>query len=104
MSASSAALPSDWFSLAGLALVTVGGWVTAWLVRRDQRALHGKVDTVTEQVKNSHQTNLREDVDKVNAGVELSNGLLLALVHDVGGLREDVGNIVGRVEVLERER
>ena len=93
----SAGLPSDWFSLGGLALVTVGGWVTAWLMRRDQRALHGKVDTVTEQVKNSHKTNLREDVDLVGAGVELGNGLLVSLVRDVGGMREDFGNLRGEV-------
>lgn len=101
---SGGALPSDWFGLAGLALITVGGWVTAWLLRRDQRALHGKVDTVTEQVKNSHKTNLREDVDLVGAGVQLGNDLLLQLVHEVGGIRTDMGNVIGRLEVLEKGR
>lgn len=66
--------------LIGPALLLVLGW---WLDRRNDRRLRPvaqKVDESHQQVKNTHDTNLRDDLDKVIAGQEVLNTAVAGLV------------------------
>lgn len=92
----------------GLALITTLGTVAVAIISRGARKHAAdaaeRTDAVLEQVKNSHTTNLREDVDgightltKVEAALAVLTAGQEALVEgqrslglSVGGLHEDV--------------
>ncbi|WNM67510.1 membrane protein [Mycobacterium phage Shadow1] len=92
MSASS--LPSDWYGLAGLALINGVGLVAVWLKTRSTK---GTVDTVREHVANSHTTNLRDDIDGLRDAIHGVRDHLGDVTRDIGGVRADVGQLRGEV-------
>lgn len=50
------------------AVIIIGGW---YLVTRPSRnRLHNHVNEIREQVSNTHETNLRDDMDKVLVAVD----------------------------------
>lgn len=57
----------------------------------------GQIGEISEQVKNSHETNLRDDVDRVLSGVETLVEAQRRQGQDITGIREDV-----RMERTER--
>ncbi|AIM50366.1 hypothetical protein PBI_OMNICRON_33 [Mycobacterium phage Omnicron] len=81
------ALPSDWYGLAGLAVVNAVGLAAVWL---KARGTGHTVDTVREHVANSHKTNLRDDIDGLR-------DYIVELGRDVGGMRSDIGQLRGEV-------
>ena len=61
-------VPADapsWLVLAVVLLTTLGTIVTGWLTHRQGSTLK----QVNEQVSNTHETNLRDDIDKVHSAV-----------------------------------
>ncbi|QDF19324.1 DUF2746 domain-containing protein [Mycolicibacterium fortuitum] len=115
-------LPANNIGLVGLVILTVGGWVTAWINGRNHRSevrdIKGDVGDVKQQVQNSHNTNLRDDLDKVKqsqedmkrmvesveAGMHLLSQQMGDLHRyatsqgrDIGGIREDVGAMRGEI-------
>ncbi|AEL19688.1 hypothetical protein PBI_KRATIO_31 [Mycobacterium phage Kratio] len=74
------ALPSDWYGLAGLAVVNAVGLVALFLKARGTH----------QQVANSHSTNLRDDIDGLRDHI-------VELGRDIGGMRSDVGQLRGEV-------
>ena len=88
----------------GAILVTLIG-VVVELLRRS----HKRLGVVTDQVQNSHPTNLRDDVDTLLHGVgQLLDGqarhdeLLREHAADIGGLRQELRH--ERAERLDVER
>ncbi|ARQ95473.1 hypothetical protein I5G81_gp34 [Mycobacterium phage Shandong1] len=94
MSAAASTLPSDWYGLAGLALVNGVGLAALWL---KARGTHTKVDTVREHVANSHTTNLRDDIDGLRDAIGGVRDHLVDMTRDIGGVRQDVGQLRGEV-------
>ncbi|QXN73775.1 hypothetical protein SEA_SOSEPH_32 [Mycobacterium phage SoSeph] len=74
------ALPSDWYGLAGLAVVNAAGLLALFLKARGTH----------KQVANSHSTNLRDDIDGLRDHI-------VELGRDIGGMRSDVGQLRGEV-------
>lgn len=76
-------------------LLAAGVSITVALItRRDTKAdlarTQAGVDTITEQVKNTHTQNLREDLDEKFAAV---GDRLTALRDDVGGLHSETRDL-----------
>ncbi|ASR85917.1 hypothetical protein SEA_PEANAM_33 [Mycobacterium phage Peanam] len=94
MSAAASTLPSDWYGLAGLALVNGVGLAAVWI---KARGTHRTVDTVREHVANSHSTNLRDDIDGLRDAIGGVRDHLGDLGRDIGGVRADVGQLRGEV-------
>ncbi|MDH6462048.1 hypothetical protein M2302_002223 [Micromonospora sp. A200] len=87
------------------AMVTAGGGVTVALVGvlvEILRRQHKRLGEVREHVANSHQTNLRDDVDQVLAGLDRVLEGQLRHSREIAGLREELRH--ERVERLEVER
>lgn len=123
----------DWYDLAAIGFLTVGGWVTTLItvwwgqrrhndsvtdVKKDVTAVKGDVGAIRTQVENSHQTNLRNDIDKLARLIE-SNTQTTELVSrqlgevkqhvithgkDIGGLRDEVGDVRGELRQERRNR
>lgn len=72
-------LPHDWIGVAGLAILTIGGWL------RNER--HAR--TMNKQVKNGSHRNLRHDMDEILDGVRV--------------IRGDVHLLNGRVTLIEKK-
>ena len=83
-----------WMWLVAVLAVTGIVAVTNFLSSRSQRA---DLREVKEQVANTHDTNLRHDVDKLINGVSELIGQGRQTSKDIGGLREEL-----RTERLER--
>lgn len=83
-----------WMWLLAVLAVTVIVAVTNYLTSRSQRA---DLREVKEQVANTHDTNLRHDVDKLINGVSELIDQGRQTSKDIGGLREEL-----RTERLER--
>jgi len=62
----------------GLVLIAVAAVPSIFAHRNGK-----KLDAVKNQVQNQHETNLRDDIDRAIAAVEM-------LAHDVRGLRSDL--------------
>ena len=60
------ALPHDAIGLAGLAVIVSGPIITLLLQQRKQGR---RIDDVHGQVHNNHDTNLRDDIDDISAGL-----------------------------------
>ncbi|MEV1109927.1 DUF2746 domain-containing protein [Micromonospora sp. NPDC049751] len=93
-------------------LITAGGTVVVGLIgvlvellRRQNKKLSEVKDHASaarDQVQNSHKTNLRDDVDRVIAGLEQLLEGQRQHTRDIGGLRDEIRH--ERVERLEVER
>ncbi|ASR87201.1 hypothetical protein SEA_LASTHOPE_33 [Mycobacterium phage LastHope] len=94
MSAAASTLPSDWYGLAGLALINGVGLAAVWL---KARGTGQTVDTVREHVANSHTTNLRDDIDGLRDAIHDLREHMGDVGRDVGGVRSDVGQLRGEV-------
>lgn len=73
-------LAHDWWGIASLAIIclfVVGGGLLYLLIRSDLKA-------VKHEVKNSHETNLRDDLDEKFASVEGKQDLILSMLEDHG--------------------
>lgn len=122
----------DWYDVAGLAIITIGGWLTTLLtiwvgqkrhastveeLGKDVAGAKEDLGVVRSQVENSHQTNLRVDIDGVReialatqASVELvarAMGELKDHVvshgRDIGGLREEIGGVRGELRQVRED-
>lgn len=71
--------PDGWLDFATIILVALIAAVPSWLAHRN----HKLSKDIKEQVKNKHDTNLRDDIDRAIHAVE-------ALAHDVRTLRQDL--------------
>jgi len=69
----------------GTVLVALVG-VAIELLRRS----HKRLGAVTDQVQNTHETNLRDDVDSVLAALERIEATQGQHGHDIGGLRQEI--------------
>lgn len=59
---------------------------------------------IREQTENSHNTNLRDDVDRVGERIEDAVEKLADLVRDLRGLRQDIGGLRGELRDERQER
>nr|WP_318276522.1 DUF2746 domain-containing protein [Mycobacterium eburneum] len=88
--------PTTMIGLAGLLIVTVGGWVKALIDgQRHGRAL----GQVRDQVKNGHSTPLRADLDDFRDEVRAA---FKDVRRDIGGIREELRD--ERRERIEGDR
>lgn len=85
LSALEPAVQSAAVTALGTVLVALVG-VAIELLRRS----HKRLGTVTDQVQNTHQTNLRDDVDSVLAALERIEATQRQHGHDIGGLRHEI--------------
>jgi hypothetical protein len=87
------------------AIVTATGAVIVALIGIALEMLrrnHKRLGRVQEQVVNSHPTNLRDDVDRVLAGLERIERTQRQQGGDINGLREEIRH--ERAERLDVER
>lgn len=79
------------------------GWLVKHLVgvRRDVRGQGTLLETVREQVQNSHGTNLRDDVDRVLGGIDRLAEQLGTVQLDVSWLRREQLDQAKRLGLLE---
>nr|WP_165964933.1 DUF2746 domain-containing protein [Mycobacterium eburneum] len=109
--------PTTYIGLAAVVVVTVGGWVKAWIdgrahghqaikTRSDVGAMREELGEVREQVKNSHETNLRDDLDslrvEMRAGFDEMRTAHKETRRDIGGIREELRD--ERRERIEGDR
>ncbi|MGH3725674.1 MAG: hypothetical protein ACRDUS_16315 [Mycobacterium sp.] len=87
---------ATWVLIAIVALVLGAAWIMHHGARKDVRA-------VLHQVKNSHSTNLRDDVDGVGGQLDDALGKLESLARDVRGVRQDVSGLRGEIGGLRGE-
>lgn len=91
--------PDSWMDVAALvilALITTGGATLTTVIARR----HGKtLGSIQDQVTNEHDTNLRDDIDKLTALV--AEGFSETR-KDIGGLREELRT--ERIERIEGDR
>ncbi|MFT3662004.1 MAG: hypothetical protein QM809_11545 [Gordonia sp. (in: high G+C Gram-positive bacteria)] len=102
-----------WFEfvyyLGVLIVVVVAAYLAAVGVRRAREnhtiaAQNLEVSTaVCDQVKNSHDSNLRDDVDALSDKLDTALDLLREHGKDVRGLRTDVGELRGAHRTNERD-
>ncbi|OKI45247.1 hypothetical protein A6A27_11925 [Micromonospora sp. CB01531] len=86
-------------------MVTAGGGVAVALIGvlvEILRRQHKRLGEVRDHVANSHTTNLRDDVDRVLAGLNDVKTLIHGQGRDIAGLREEIRH--ERTERLEVER
>lgn len=69
-----------------------------------QRRQHNAVREVRAQVKNSHSTNLRDDIDRVLRALERQEGALGGIRTDMRVEREERLTLERRVDRFERSR
>jgi hypothetical protein len=87
-------LPTNPIGLAGLVVITAGGWVKAWI---DSRRHDRGVAETRDQIRNSHATNLRDDEDKIGRIVAEVRDELRDQRRDIGGLRQDLSALRGEL-------
>jgi len=94
--AADSSIPEGPWGLAGIALLIVGGWVTAWLPHRKQKQ---QINSIQEQVVNNHgddpNLNLRVQIDKL---IKLGEDTR----EDVAELRGELKGLTHRVDQLSR--
>lgn len=80
--------PSDtvWIALISALAAVMAAWI-ARDVKKQGKAHAAQLDVITDQVKNSHGTNLRDDLDALT---ELVREGFRAQQASIGGLHEDV--------------
>lgn len=95
----------SWMDLAALTIAAVGGWGTAYItshfssrkhvtaVNKSVDAVEAKLAGVEEQVVNSHETNLRDDVDRAVRGVEYLVDRFADAMRDLRGIREEMSDL-----------
>lgn len=62
--------PENWYGLAGLVLIVSAVVIPAWLSYRSHRGMKGDMREVKDEVKNNHDTNLRDDIDGIRNSVD----------------------------------
>lgn len=87
--------PTTVIGLAGLLIVTVGGWVKSWI----EGKRHGDdIRKIRDQVQNGHaETNLRDDLDSLKS-------MLTEQTKDIRGLRQDIGGLRGELREERQAR
>lgn len=90
----------DYSTIAVAVITTIGGIVTAVIVKRQGRHIEAQgvhLAAVKAEVKNSHETNLRDDVDEIAEAVKRLSEKLDDVIagqrrHDaeIGGVRTDL--------------
>ncbi|AUV61989.1 minor tail protein [Mycobacterium phage SWU2] len=90
-------IPTDWFGLFAYVIVALPAIIAAVAALRSHRTVqaqkHVAVETLN-QVQNSHDTNLRDDIDQLSSAIREG---FQEVRRDIGGLREEV-----RIERRER--
>lgn len=92
------------FVSSGFALVGVLAGLIVPRLHKNTRTLRAQdavLETVREQVQNSHGTNLREDVDKVLAGIGRLDERLTVVALDVNWLRREQFDQARRLTLIE---
>lgn len=83
--------------------------VLGWILNRKINTVRDDTSATRYQVQNSHETNLREDLDAIREDIGHVHGEVREARRDIGGLREDdtqqrrdIRSLTGRVAQLER--
>lgn len=94
IAAQAAGEPTTLIGLAGLLVVTIGGWGKAWIDGKR----HGKaIRQVRDQVQNGHETYLRDDLDEMGGRLDRLIDGMGELRGDVRGIRQDIGGLRGEL-------
>ncbi|PIJ36721.1 DUF2746 domain-containing protein [Mycobacterium heckeshornense] len=84
--------PTTWIGVAGVSIITVGGWVKALI---DARRNGVAIERVSEHLSNGgHAKNLRDDLDDFRA--EVRSGFHETR-RDVLGIRQDISCLRGEL-------
>lgn len=101
--------PDDGIDLAGMLIVAlpatiaaIGTVIVGGLTVRGQRAgrararkIDAKTDAIHEQTVNTHNTNMRDDLDEIRDMVKVISARQIDQGRDIRGLRTDVGELRG---------
>lgn len=91
--------PTTWVEVAGLAVIALSGWGKTWMdSRRHGRVVQG----VSDELKNGHGTNLRDDLDEIRDAVHGIRDDQVETRQDLRSIRDDIGGLRGEVR-SERE-
>lgn len=86
--------PTTWIEVAGLTVIALGGWGKSWIdSRRHGRVVQG----VSDELKNGHGTNLRDDLDEIRDAVHGIRDDQVETRQDLRGIRTDIIGIRGEL-------
>lgn len=79
-----------------------GAWLTGYLANRKHIGkMASEVKAVRGQVENSHDTNLRDDIDEIR---EMVRDGMADIRSDISGIRKDIGGLRGELRTEREER
>lgn len=84
-----------------VALIGLAGTIGAVMLPLMWKAHGRRLDAITEQVQNSHNTNLRDDIDRVIAGLDRVDERVATVGMDVAWLRREQLDQAHRLALLE---
>lgn len=91
--------PDSWMDIAAYGLVALPATIAAAVAVRQSRQNKSGIDATLDQVRNSHNTNLRDDIDEIAR--ELRAGFN-EVRTDLRGIRDELRQ--ERVERIEGDR